>query len=282
MRHWSRRGLAVTALVIVCVALACTKKQEETAAEQKKEREKPDRPATSSASAVTPENAPFAPVIAGRGFQIVQAKRFPAQVDGRRASIVVYRATGGARGGILYVRGQGNEEPRPVWHWYFQDGAPDSARAVELNNDGLWDVRVFMAGGTTRDFLQEKDFSFAGAERAGLTAMNGGSSSPDGLWKAFDADTSTAWVAPSQGAFIDLPNPLGLATGQLSVRLSGKARPGKIEVADGEKKLQECDLDATVEEQRFLLDPAVKDLATIRLYVVGAGKNVAISELEIQ
>jgi hypothetical protein len=112
--------------------------------------------------------------------------------------------------------------------------------------------------------------------------MNGASSKSEGLFKVFDADTSTSWQAPSSGAYIDIPNPFGLAKGQLSVRLGRGSRANKLEIGDGTRKLQECNLDATAEEQRFQLDAGVKALPTIRVTVVGPGKNVALSELEIQ
>ena len=102
------------------------------------------------------------------------------------------------------------------------------------------------------------------------------------MYRAFDADTSTAWQAPSAGAYLEVPNPFGMETGQLKVRLGGGSRPGRLEIGDGTRKLQECDLDATVEEQRFQLDAAIKDLPTIRINVVGQGRTVAISELELQ
>jgi hypothetical protein len=283
MRRLTWRAVGISgAAVLVCVGLACSKKKsgEEAATT--------NPPQDSSAVIplgnvpLTVENAPFAPTIKEKGFQVVQAKRFPAQVDGRRAAVVVYGAPDNTRGGILYVRGFENDPPHPVWHWYFANGAPDSVAAMDINRDGLWDVRVFMSGGSNRDFIQDTDFTFTGPERAGLAAMNGASSADENLWKAFDADTSTSWRSPAAGAFIEIPNPLGLSSGQLSVRLAGGARAEKLEVADGERKIQECDLKATSEEQRFQLDPSVKTAETIRITIVGQGKNVALSELEIQ
>ena len=278
MRHSRWRTAVVCALVSLIFA-ACSKK--EKPGDQAATTQVPES-ATPAPVALTTENAPFAPVITEKGFQVVQAKRFPAQVDGRRAAVVVYRTRDGARGGVLYVRGFESDPPRPVWHWYFGNAAPDSVTAVDINRDGLWDVRMYMAGGTTTDYIQDTDFTFGGAERAGLAAMNGASSKGEGLFKAFDADTSTTWQSPSSGAYIDIPNPFGLSKGQLSVRLAGGSRANKLEIGDGTQKLQECNLDATVEEQRFQLDAVVKALPNIRVTVVGPGKNVALSELEIQ
>lgn len=276
MEHWSSRVLGVLCALFVCAALSCGKKEKpaEEAATQK--------PETQGISGqLTPENAPFGSVIRSKGYQVVQVRRFPAQVDGRRAAVVVYRSSDNARGGILYVRGFQEDPPRPVWHWYFAEGAPDSIAPADINRDGLWDARVYMTGGKTVELIQDADFTLIGAEHDGLMAMNGASSQADGLWKVFDADTSTVWQAPSP-SHIDIPNPLGLSEGQLSVKLAGVARPEKLEIGDGSRKLQECDLDATSEEQRFQLDEAVKSLAVIRVTAVGPGKRVALSELEIR
>jgi hypothetical protein len=278
MKSWSWRVSGYLCALLVVVALGCAKKDK--GAEQAA---KTDSTATTPANApLTPATAPYASVITGKGYTVVQARRFPAQVDARRATVVVYRASDNARGGILYVRGFQDDAPKPVWHWYFSDGAPDSVMAIDINRDGLWDMRAFMVGGTTRDFVQDADFTFRGAEHDGLVAMNGASSAPDGLWKAFDADSSTAWKAPSSRAYIELPNPLGVKAGQLTVRLAGGSRPDKLEIGDGTQKLQEVDLAATAEEQTFQLDAKVKDLSTIRIDVVGTGKSVALSELTLQ
>jgi hypothetical protein len=276
-RH--QTGLVLACILGVLAMHACSKKKESqgTAPDQTT----PPAEQKLAGAPLTPENAPFASVITGAGYRVVQAKRFPAQVDARRAYIVVYQAKDGGRGGVLYVRGFQDDPPKPVWHWYFADAAPDSVTALDLNRDGLWDARVFMAGGKTTDFVQDADFTFRGAEREGLAAMNGASSQADGLWKAFDADTSTTWRAPAP-SYIDIPNPFGLTAGQLSVRLAGSSRPEKLEIGDGTKKVQECDLAATTEEQRFQLNAEVRDLPTIRVTVVGRGKSVELSELELR
>ena len=276
MGRMSQRGLWMVCIVFLAGTYACSKKK---SGEEAANRE---APSAQEATASSTGNAPFASVITGKGFQVVEAKRFPAQVDARRATVVVYRSADGSRGGILYVRGFQDEPPLPVWHWFFADAAPDSVTAMDINRDGLWDARVTMAGGGTRDFIQNTDFTFRGPERESLMAMNGASSAAQDMWKVFDADTSTSWTSPASGAFLDIPNPLGIESGQLTVRLAGGSRPDKLEIGDGTRNIQECDLDATSEEQRFQLDASVKALATIRISVVGGGRSVAISELELQ
>lgn len=280
MLYVRRAGLWMVCVLIALGVSACSKKKEEAKAPEGKTLSERVANETPPPAVVTKENAPFRAEITGKGFEIAQAKRFPAQVDARRAAVVVYNS-GGNKGGVLYVRGFETEAQRPVWHWYFNDTAPDSITAMDINRDGLWDVRVFMAGGKTNDYLQETDFSFMGAEHDGLFANNGASSNTKDLWKAFDADSSTSWTSPANGAYIDIPNPLGLEVGQLTVREAGGSRPTKLEIGDGTNKLQDVDLESTAEEQRFQLDAAVKALPVIRVTVVGKGKNVALSELGI-
>jgi len=281
MKRTTGIGILTVCILLIVGMLACSKKKEagEKATETSATTESAPAPPTNAP--LTPDNAPYASVITGKGYHVVQARRFPAQVDARRAYAVTYQSQDGKTGGILYVRGFENEAPRPAWHWYFADGAPDSVTAVDINRDGLWDVRVYMAGGTTREFIQDKDFSFVGPERDGLIAMNGATSSDD-AWKVFDADTSTVWSAPAPNAYIDIPNPLGLKTGQLSVRLAGASKPEKLEIGDGSREIQECDLASTTDEQRFQLEQSGRDLPVIRVTVVGTGKNVALSELGLQ
>jgi len=279
MLYVRRAGLWMVCVLIAMGIFACSKKKEEAKAPEGKTLSEKAANEAPTPAAVTKDNAPFKSTITSKGFQIAQAKRFPAQVDARRAAVVVYGS--GGKGGVLYVRGFENDAPRPVWHWYFDNAAPDSITALDINRDGLWDVRVFMAGGKTTDFVQDTDFSFTGAEHDGLFANNGASSNSKDLWKAFDADSSTAWTSPASGAYIDIPNPFGLEVGQLTVREAGGSRPTRLEIGDGTKKLQDCDLESTSEEQRFQLDAAVKALPVIRVTVVGKGKNVALSELGI-
>lgn len=282
MRYVRRAGLSMMCVLIAAGIAACSKKKEEAKAPEGKTLSEKVAGEAPTPATVTKENAPYRSAITAKGFEIAQAKRFPAQVDARRAAVVVYRTGDAAKGGILYVRAFENDPPRPVWHWYFDNTAPDSITAMDLNRDGLWDVRVFMAGGKTQDFLQDTDFTFGGAERDALFANNGASSNTKDLWRAFDADTSTSWQSPASGAYIDIPNPFGLETGQLTVRDAGGSHPARLEIGDGTKKIQDCDLENTVEEQRFQLDAAVKALPVIRVTVVGKGKNVAISELGIR
>jgi len=237
--------------------------------------------ATTAEPSVTIENAPFVATIAAKGYRVVQAKRFPAQLAARRATVVVYQSSDGKSGGVLYSQSMPSGPDLVSWHWLFRDAAPDSIQALELNDDGLWDVRVFMKGGKVQDLIQGRAFTFMGPEREGLVALNGESSAPADLWKCFDGDTATVWQTPASGAFIDIPNPFGLGKGELAVRLAGKDRPTKIGLVAGDAT-QALELAGTSAEQRFKLDPAVMAAPSIRLEIQGAGANVAISELEFR
>jgi hypothetical protein len=255
--------------------LACGKSDQSKTEAAKPEDAAPAQPA------VTVENAPFAAVITSKGYRVVQARRFPAQLAARRATVVVYQAGDGKSGGILYTLRMGDGPDRVSWHWVFGDAAPDSVQPIELNNDGLWDARVYMRGGKVVEFIQDDTFTFMGPEREGLVAFNGASSAPAGLWKCFDGDSTTAWKSPAKDAFIEVPNPFGLQAGELTMRLAGQDRPERVELVAGDAK-QILDLAATTAEQRFTLDAAVASAPSIRLELQGSGASVAISELGIR
>ena len=223
------------------------------------------------------EGAPFGERIAAAGFDIVQFRGFPAQLPGRDAFAIVYRK--GSKGGVLYTGAQGNSGDRAVWHWYFSDSAPDSVTYLELNDDGLWDVRVHF-GGKHTDFLQESDFSFFGKLRADLIAMNGPASNPDGMWQAFDGDTTTAWSAGGDSGWLEVFSPMGLRDGVLALQLDGEGASTKVLVKADGKQLSEFDLEATPLEQVFQLGDGAMSASVLRFEF--SGGNVAISEVQVR
>jgi hypothetical protein len=254
----------------LCLVAACSKKSDQTSDDRKVSpiEELANRAATAdSASAL-------APLLEAKGFRIASIRRVPAQLSGRRATAAVYRSADGTRGGVLYMQRATTEEG-VTWHWYFADGAPDSVQVLEINGDGLWDARVFMSGGTTRDFIQGETFTFM-TDREARFAMNGAASAGES-WKAFDGDTATAWRAP-QGAYLDIPLPMGAGAGELSVR-SGA---GKIELFAGDTKVQDVALQGLDEFQLVRLAPELQQAPSIRVVVGGPEKTGAISELEIR
>lgn len=221
----------------------------------------------------------LAPILEARGFRIVATQKLPAQLSGRRATAAVYRSQDGATGGVVYTQRMSNDDEGITWHWYFADGAPDSINLTELNGDGLWDVRVFMAGGTTRDFTQGEAFSFM-TDRVSRFAMNGASSGSE-LWKAFDGDTATAWQSPAKDAYLELPLPLGVGDGTMRLRV-GRGKTAKVAIFAGNKKVQDVTIENTRDYQDVILDPSLKDVPALRVVVEGPGATVAISELEIR
>ncbi len=221
----------------------------------------------------------FTPLLQARGFKIVSVQKVPAQLSSRRANVAVYRSSDGAEGGVVYMQRMVNSDERVTWHWYFNDGAPDSVQFAEINGDGLWDVRVFMAGGTTRDFVQGESFTFM-TDRSETFAMNGASSGTD-AWKAFDGDTTTVWESPAKGAFVEVALPMGYEEGKLRVKVA-EGRANKIDVFAGDRKAQSASLKDTRAYQEIALDASLKDAPAIRIVVEGPSQTVAISEMEIR
>jgi hypothetical protein len=231
--------------------------------------------------AIAADSAAFlTPLLEARGFRLVAIQHVPAQLSARRGTAAIYRSQDGARGGVVYMQRMSNAHDSITWHWYFADGAPDSIQFQEQNGDGLWDVRVFMAGGTTRDFVQGDSFTFM-SDRDGRIATNGAASGT-GAWMAFDGDTTTAWQSPTKDAHIDIPLPLGFEEGTLRVRVASGSRASKLKVFAGDKMVQDVGLQNTSEFQEIALDASLKDAPAMRVVVEGPAATVAISELEIR
>jgi hypothetical protein len=187
----------------------------------------------------------------------------------------------------LYLQKHG-EDDRIVWHWYFEDGTPDAIEALELNGDGLWDVRM-RAGGETREYIQDETFSFMARKREDRVAMNGKASEPIGdtgaSWRCFDGDPNTAWRSRTKGAFVDVPTPLGIKDGVLTIQLLTEDQPRKCELKADGKKVQEFELEQTTLEQVIQLDERARGARLLRLEIQsthGGTENVAIGELEIK
>ncbi len=263
----------------VCIGialLAACSKSDKTAEESK---ESPLVKLANRAMAI--DSASFLPpVLEAKGLKLVTTQKVPAQLSSRRATAAIYRSQDGARGGVVYMQRMSGSTDGITWHWYFEDGAPDSIQFQEINGDGLWDVRVFMAGGTTRDFVQGESFTFM-TDDNDRVAMNGAATGT-GAWMVFDGDTTTAWQSPTKDAHIDIPMPLGVQEGELRVRVASGSRASKLQLFAGDKKVQDVNLQSTTEFQEIALDGALKDAPAIRIVVEGPAATVAISELEIR
>lgn len=229
--------------------------------------------------------APKRAQIERAGCSVVAYKPFPAQLPARIGSIVVYRASSGKQGGVLYFQRSGKADDLVFWHWYFDDAAPDSAQAVEINEDGLWDVRIFMKGGDTVDYVQEEDFTFSGKPRYDLVATNGKSSNASDVWMCFDGDTTSAWVGDvSRDAYIDLPTPLGADAGVLTLRADPDKAPRKVEIEVDGKKVKDVELAETSREQRIQLEAVGVDSRDVRLVFKSghAGNAVGVTEIGLK
>jgi len=236
---------------------------------------------------IATDETPFRSLLEEAGYTVVDARRFPAQLSGRNTSVVTYRSKKKDDvGGVLYSNRRGSVD-RVIWHWHFDDVAPDSVTALELNDDGLWDVRIHMKNGKTRDYVQKSDFSFIAPGRADLLAMNGDASATDDLWHVFDGDTTSVWrsSASGRGAWIELATPFGVADGVLTVQLSATEQPTRCEVAADGKKVQEIELSESLLEQVFSLNESARGATTVRVLFKaprGGGDSVSISELGLK
>jgi hypothetical protein len=225
------------------------------------------------------------------GYVMKSYTDFPAEELGKKARVLIYTDKGGKSGGIIYLRKTG-AMIAPAWHWYFGDMVPETVTKVELNDDGLWDVRVVSKGGKQVEFLQDQSFIFTGADRSDWIALNGAASTPmadgDALWKCFDSDTSTAWrssLGTNGGVFVELSAPFGIKDGILGIQALSVEQPRQCTLyADG-KKIQTFELSSVATEQEVRLDDGVKGARAVRVTfdtVHGAGNVVSVAELSLR
>lgn len=278
------RCLIVFALVAMVVSCSCSKKKESLKDETAASRSVVHKDLASD------EEIPFQDMIDGAGFRAQVFKKFPSQEQGVKGRILVY---GGKKdtGGIIYFQKRGSTIS-PAWHWYFDDFAVDSLEAVELNDDGLWDIRVTDTGGGIHSLLQEQDFTLMARPRADFLALNGTSSPPaepgHGLWKCFDGDSTTSWrttFGTDSKATIELRSPFGVRDGILTIGTASPGCPKECDVfADG-KRIDQLKLENTTGRQMFRLDESVKGATEIRI-VFTAGYDperiVSVTELSLK
>jgi hypothetical protein len=233
---------------------------------------------------------PYAPELEEAGFMPVYYKPFPPALSGHLGRMILYRSsTGGKDGGMVYV-----EELGPkfdwVWHWYFADASPKSLERVEINKDGMWDIRVHTTDGKQIEIIQDADFILSGGARDDKIALNGSCSEPlEGhpMWQAFDGSDRTAWQSSFAGGgkpFIEILVPLGLADGNLSLTLLPTNQPKEIEIKADGKKVQTIELKAGDRSHLIQLDPAVKKAKRIRLEIKschGGSGTAAIAEISL-
>ncbi|MDH3216487.1 MAG: hypothetical protein OEN01_09380 [Candidatus Krumholzibacteria bacterium] len=226
------------------------------------------------------------------GYVAKEYVNFPAQELGKKARMLVYTdKKGKSSGGVIYLKKTG-ATIAPAWHWYFEDMVPESVDKIELNDDGLWDIRVISKGGKQTEFTQGRSFALTAADRSDWIALNGVSSQPlsedDAIWRCFDSDSSTAWrstLAADGGAYIELMAPFGVEEGILTILTTGADQPKQCTLfADG-KKIQQFELEPKAARQMIRLESGIKGAKRIRLVfdsTYGDGDVVSVAELELK
>lgn len=277
----SKLGRSIVLVASLLLVTSCARKEGPEEAPKKK----------APAKKALEEEIPLQAKIEGSGYKVVSYDRFPAQEQGLKGRVLVYKSSGGTGGGVIYFKKRG-ERILPAWHWYFEELSPDSVQRIEINEDGLWDMRIFAEKDEQLDFVQMEDFTLFAPMREWLLAMNGhaseNSSGAHALWKCFDGDSATAWRASTngpQGAYIELAVPFGVEEGILLVRTMEKERPRSIEaLADG-RKIGKVSLENKQGIQRLRLDPAVQGAKRVRLVFPDSYDEagfVSIAELDIK
>jgi hypothetical protein len=282
--------VALAAAFLLAVAGGCGKKSQDEQGGESEQTQSTAKPGQTEASLPT-DAVPFGTAIEGAGFEVVYYHEFPSPVAGRKGRLILYQsATGGKDGGMVFVDQTGSDA-RWVWHWYFEDTKPERFERLDVNKDGLWDIRVYADADRRFDLVQDRDFLFADRGRDDKIALNGDSSEPaegNPLWHCFDGNVRTAWRSKMEGGgrpYIEVTAPIGISDGILAIRAAEDNQPRECDVyADG-KKVQSVELSATTDEQLVQLDPDVRTAKKIRLEIKschGDSDAAAVAELEIK
>ncbi len=279
---------AVLALIIfyASITLSCGKSKES------KETEGETVQRADSALSAAIAAAPFKEVLEKAGFTIININEFPTAVARRTGQAVVYRSIAKNRsGGILYFKND-RERSFPTWHWYFNEDAPDSVNAVELNDDGMWDIRMSMSDGSGREFLQDEEFTLFAESRPDWIALNGTSSSATDpghpMWKCFDGHGNTSWrssLRAGDEVYLEFWAPFGIQRGVLTIQTVDEDRPRECELyADG-KLIKQFTLEDRSGEQKVQIAKTQQNSVKMRFVArssYGEGGNVSIAELKLE
>lgn len=249
----------------------------------------PEKPAP--AKQYIPDQNPFQNIISSAGFESVAYRSFPFSRVGDGGEMVVYRTAGADRGGVVYLKTIGGQAA-PSWHWYFSDAAPDNVQPLEINEDGLWDVRIIMADGQARDFLQGQTFTLGGELRNDWIALNGNCSPPTGpgheMWRCFDQDPRTSWRSSLAGrdeVYIEVNTPFGLRRGILTVHTIDEGRPKECRLLLDGQEVQRFSLKNETASQRIQIKSTAQNIKTARLAVLsihGQEQVVSIAEFSLE
>jgi hypothetical protein len=278
---------AISALSVICAlsAISCGKSGEE-----KKKTDQTTEQADSVLS-VAISKAPFKDVLAQAGFEITGVKVFPTTEARKSGQVVLYRSRKGHSGGILYFR---NDLQRafPTWHWYFDDKVPVDISAVELNEDGMWDVRISMEDGSTREYQQDEEFTLFAEPRSDWIALNGRSSpatDPDhSMWHCFDGMANTFWrssLKASGEVFLEFWAPFGIQRGILTVQTTDEGRPRECELYIDGKRVKQFTLEDRTGEQKVQVGSTGRNPMEIRFVVRSSYAKdgiVAITGLKLE
>jgi hypothetical protein len=281
-----RRLIAAVIIAGSLMTLSCGKSKES------KEAADPAAHQADSVLSASIAAAPFKIMLEEAGFSIVAIDDFPTVITRRTGQAVVYRfASHNRSGGILYFK---NKDHRsfPTWHWYFDDGAPSGIQALELNEDGLWDIQITMSDGEKREYLHDEDFTLTAEVRSDWIALNAVASStsePDHpIWQCLDGQRNTAWrssLQSSGGVFLEVWAPFGIRQGILTVQTSDEGRPRECELLADGKPVKQFTLENRAGEQRVQLGKTFSKAVKVRFVVHSSyAENgmVAIAEFKLE
>jgi hypothetical protein len=291
MTFRKRQALQVAGCLLAALAVASCGKSEEDV--ESKSASTLERIAQQALNKVSPEEEiqDVTAMIESAGYVTREYRDFPVQEVGKKGRVLVYTdKKGKSSGGVVYLKKTGFAVA-PAWHWYFDESVPEAVDKVELNQDGLWDVRVSLKGGREMEYRQGESFSMTAADRSDWIALNGASSDPlsedSGLWRCFDSDTSTAWRSSGSGGevFLELKAPFGVTQDVLTLHTWHSDQPKRCTLyADG-KKIQQFELEPRAAAQMIRLEDGVKGARKIRLTfdeVHGSGDVVSVAELSLR
>jgi hypothetical protein len=280
------RRILLFVLAAALLAYSCGKKKEAIKDESQAGKQ------VAQQDLVTDEEIPYKAMIEGAGFEVTVFKKFPSQEQDVKGRVLLYsQKKKKGDGGIIYFKKTGSVVS-PAWHWHFDGFTPDSIHAVEINEDGLWDIRVTDSKNNALTFIQEETFTLAAKPREDFIALNGASIPPalpgHELWRCFDGDTATAWQAALEGkmgAALELTVPFGVVEGILIIETAAAHRPKECDVYMGDKKIDELKLENKSGRQLFRLSPSVQGATEIRLVFASSHDKeniVAVAELALK
>jgi len=280
-------GLCAAALLV----FSCGDKKKE---EKKQSQTTLERIAKEAMDRISPEGEILnvTQMVEAAGYVTKEYSQFPVQEIGMNGRMLVYTdKKGKSSGGLIFFKKTGFVVT-PAWHWYFDNNVPESVKKIELNDDGLWDIRITMKDGDVLELLQDDSFDLTAFERSDWIALNGTSSEPVSadhkMWKCFDGDSSTTWSSSAgdgKETFLEVPAPFGIEEGILTLQTAQENQPLHCTLyADG-KKVQEFELQPTAASQVVRLEEGVKGAKRVKLTfdsVHGGGDVVSVAEMGLK